>query len=113
MKGFVFVGDSHKVIKNFPKEAREDILYLLESLGVGVDLSPKSFKSMPSVGKGAYELRVKTDKQYRVFYVVKFIEANYILHAFIKKTQKTPKKEIEMGKKRYKSLLQSRNEIEK
>ena len=59
-------------------------------------------------GSGVYELRVKTDKPYRVFYVAKFKEAIYVLHAFIKQTEQTDKKEIEKGKMRYKALLNER-----
>jgi predicted XRE-type DNA-binding protein len=42
-----------------------------------------------SVGPGAYEIRVQVGDAYRVFYVAKFEEAVYVLHAFQKKTQKT------------------------
>jgi predicted XRE-type DNA-binding protein len=40
-----------------------------------------------------------------VFYVAKFQEAIYVLHAFAKKTQETSQKDIVRGKERYKALL--------
>jgi phage-related protein len=50
---------------------------------------------------GVYEIRIHTASAYRVFYVAKFEEAVYVLHAFQKKTQKTAKHDIEIGRQRY------------
>ena len=74
-------------------------------LRIDLDLHPSDFKYIGIVGAGVYELRVKTDKQYRVFYIAKFDDAIYVLHAFIKKTQQTSKKDIDLGKARYKVIL--------
>ena len=41
---------------------------------------------------------------FRVIYVAKFQEAIYVLHAFQKKTQKTPKAEIEIAARRYRMI---------
>jgi phage-related protein len=63
-------------------------------------------KSMPSVGKGVEELRVKDSSgAYRVFYYARLHDRVLVFHAFQKKTEKTPKHEIEIGKKRLKELL--------
>ena len=70
---------------------------------------PKEFKYIPNVGKGVYELRVRQGVQYRVFYVTKFEEGIYILHAFVKKTQKATQKDIEIATKRYKLLIKNRS----
>ena len=59
---------------------------------------------MPSVGPGAYEIRVQLGDAYRVFYVAKFKEAVYVLHAFQKKTQKTARGDIEIGRQRYSAV---------
>jgi phage-related protein len=56
---------------------------------------------MPIIGPGTYELRLQTDDAYRVFYIAKFQEAVYVLHAFQKKTQKTTKHDIALGQQRY------------
>lgn len=77
-------------------------------LAESADLPPNDFKYMPTVGMGTYELRIKADKQYRVFYVAKFEEAIYVLHAFVKKTQSTSQHDIDKGKERYKALTQYR-----
>lgn len=61
---------------------------------------------MPSIAQGVHEIRLK-DKSgiYRVFYFTKVKDKILIFHAFKKKTQKTPKKDIDLGKKRLKEML--------
>ena len=50
------------------------------------------FKPMPTVGAGAYEIRVRdTSGAYRAIYVAKLDTAIYVLHAFQKKSQRTAK----------------------
>lgn len=46
------------------------------------------------MGPGVAEIRIHTGTEHRVFYVAKFAEAVYVLHAFEKKTQKTPKRDL-------------------
>lgn len=60
---------------------------------------------MPTVGHGVREIRVHTENEYRVFYVAKFAEAVYVLHAFVKKTQQTAKRDIDLAAERYRRLL--------
>jgi phage-related protein len=61
---------------------------------------------MPVLGAGAAELRIRdSDGIYRAFYVVKVVDAVLIFHAFVKKTQRTPNREIDLGKKRLKEML--------
>lgn len=47
---------------------------------------------MASVGPGTIEIRIHTGTEHRVLLVSKFAEAVYVLHAFEKKTQKTPRR---------------------
>jgi len=63
---------------------------------------------MPSVGAGVREIRIHTGREHRVFYVAKFEESIYVLHAFEKKTQKTPKADVELGRARLQELLRRR-----
>lgn len=63
---------------------------------------------MPSVGPGAYEIRIRTRVEHRVFYVAKFSEGIYVLHAFEKKTQRTPKSDIELARRRFGAVLHGR-----
>jgi phage-related protein len=67
-------------------------------------LHPSDFKPMPSVGAGAFEIRVHVLGEWHVIYFAKFKNAVYVLHAFHKKTQKTRKEDIELAARRYKQI---------
>ncbi len=45
---------------------------------------------------------------YRVIYLARRAEAVYVLHAFHKKTQATPRKDLEIAKGRFRQLLGGR-----
>jgi phage-related protein len=62
---------------------------------------------MSSIGSGAMEIRINVGDAYRIFYVAKFEEI-YVLHAFQKKTQRTSKKDIQLGQQRYRMMLSAR-----
>lgn len=52
------------------------------------------------------EIRVRDDSgAYRVLYVAKIADAIYVLHCFQKKTQATPKQDIDIAAKRYRELM--------
>ena len=110
MKKIAYVGSVQKEIEAFPVKARQRMMTALTVISAGLELSPKEFKYMPTVGTGCDELRLKIDRQYRVFYVAKFHEAVYVLHAFVKKTEQTSKTNIALGATRYKVLLNHRRE---
>jgi phage-related protein len=96
----VWVGTSLSDLRGFPPDARHDCGYQLEQVQFGRD--PDDWKSMPAVGSGCREVRVKAkDGIYRVFYVAKLDDRVYVLHSFVKKTQKTPRRDIKLGTKRY------------
>jgi phage-related protein len=60
---------------------------------------------MASVGAGVEEIRVHTGREHRVFYVARFEEGVYVLHAFEKRSRKTPAKEIEIARTRLREAL--------
>ena len=60
---------------------------------------------MPDVGPGVQEIRIHTRIEHRVFYVAKFTEGIYVLHAFEKRTRKTPKRHLKLGRDRFRALL--------
>lgn len=105
-----WIGTSLEDISNFPESARRKAGFQLRLVQRGEE--PTDFKSMSVVGAGVKEIRIRTEDAYRVFYVAKFAEAVYVLHAFQKKTQKTPKLDIEIGQRRYQQLLQYRKSRE-
>ncbi len=80
-------------------------------MAVQTGTNPTDWKPMNAIGTGVKEIRIHEDGEFRVIYVAQFAEAIYVLHAFQKKTQKTPKKEIDLAKKRLKQLCRERNGI--
>ena len=63
---------------------------------------------MTSIRSGVREIRIHARGAFRVIYIAKFEEAIYVLHAFQKKSQKTPKKDIELGRTSLRELEQER-----
>jgi phage-related protein len=64
---------------------------------------------MGSVGVGVNEIRIHTGPEHRVLYVAKFSEAVYVLHAFEKRSRRTPRREIELARHRLRNLVRQRN----
>ena len=96
MKFLIFLGDSLKAIREFPKDAKHDAGYQLEKVQDGK--APDDFKSMPSIGKGVQEIRVWDESgTYRVIYTARLQDAVYVLHAFQKKTQGTTQRDIDLA----------------
>ncbi|MCJ8270302.1 MAG: type II toxin-antitoxin system RelE/ParE family toxin [Psychrosphaera sp.] len=59
-----------------------------------------------AIDSGLFELRVKGKEGIgRVFYCTKVGKRIVMLHAFVKKTQKTPKKELKLAIQRMKEVL--------
>jgi phage-related protein len=105
-KPIQWLGDSRDRLQRFPQAARREIGYQLSLIQTGY--SAVDWKPMPIVGTGAIEIRVHAGGEYRVFYLAKFEEAVYVLHVFAKKTRKTSPLDIELGKRRYRELLERR-----
>jgi phage-related protein len=105
-KQIYWIGSSREGLVNFPKEARRKAGFQLRAIQRG--LKPTDFKPMPTIGKGAEEIRIWTGDAYRIFYVARFEEAVYVLHAFQKKTQKTSKQDIDIGQRRYQEMARFR-----
>jgi phage-related protein len=59
-----------------------------------------------AMGSGLFELRVKgAEGIVRIFYCTIVSKRIIMLHAFIKKSQKTPKRELDIAKQRQKEVL--------
>lgn len=106
-KPVVWVGNSLSDLRRFPDNARRRAGFELQAVQLGAN--PSDSKPMPSVGAGVAEIRIRTGTEHRIFFVAKFEEAIYVLHAFEKKTQKTAKRDIELGRARMAEVLASRN----
>lgn len=106
MKRLVWLGDSLERLREFPPDARRAAGYQLERVQAGA--MPADWKPMPGVGLGVNELRVRIGGAYRVFYIAKFAEAIYVLHAFQKKTPKTPVADRALARARFGELANER-----
>ncbi|WP_275098680.1 type II toxin-antitoxin system RelE/ParE family toxin [Sedimenticola hydrogenitrophicus] len=103
MKEIVFKGRTLEAIRDFPEEARQQTGYELDRVQRG--LEPRDWKPMKSVGLGVKEIRVRTeDGTFRAIYVARFGNTVYVLSAFQKKSQKTPKSHIDMAKRHYQEI---------
>jgi len=101
------VGTAREAVRAFPASARRRAGHELDLLQQGLEAT--DVKPMPTVGAGVYELRIRAGGAFRVFYVARFAEAIYVLHAFQKKTQQTARLDLELGAKRYRELIKQRD----
>ena len=63
---------------------------------------------MPAVGLGVREIRVHTGVEHRVLYLARFEEGVYVIHAFQKRSQRTPKRDVDLAMQRFRELLKHR-----
>ena len=113
-KPVYWVGSVHRDICDFPDEARRRVGHELHQLQQG--LLPGDWKTMAAVGPGAGEIRISSELQggrieHRVFYVAKFEEAIWVLHAFRKSSRKTRRQDIVIGRKRYEMMRRTRAQM--
>lgn len=99
------MGDSLLRVRSFSKPVRQEVGFELEMVQHGFE--PSDWKPMPIVGPGVSEIRVHVEGEYRVFYVAKFQQAVYVLHAFAKTTRKTPQAAIRLAQARYQEVLRT------
>ena len=71
-------------------------------------LEPNDWKPIATVGSGAREIRIHTGLEHRVLYLAKFTEGVYVIHAFEKRTRKTPKRDLELARDRFRTLVMKR-----
>lgn len=103
MKDIEFLGDSLDRLRDFPRDARADAGYQLQLVQDGKN--PADWKPFPTIGPGVREIRISEDgNAYRVMYVTNIGDCVYVLHAFEKKTQKTPQRDIDLAKRRFKEI---------
>jgi phage-related protein len=109
MKPVHFVGRSREDLRELPETVQETGGFQLFKIQQGKE--PDDWKAMPAVGPGVHELWVRDDSgTYRVFDLAKFKEAVYVLHVVEKRSQKTARPDLELGKSRYAELLKWRRE---
>lgn len=96
MKPITFLGDSLDRLRDFPDSARSDAGHQLSEIQKGHD--PDDWKPMKTVGPGVREIRIRDQAgAFRVIYLATLPEAVLVLHAFQKKTQATPQRDIDLA----------------
>jgi phage-related protein len=84
----------------FSADARIEAGFLLRLLQKGERLSLPHSRPMPSIGKGCHELRINDENlTWRILYRID-LDAIVILEVFEKKTGQTPKRVLDVCKKR-------------
>ncbi len=106
LKPLEWLATSLEDVRSMPVEVQK--LLGRQLLRIQLGLEPTDWKPMSSVGPGVAEIRIRTGRAHRVFYVSRFAEAVYVLHAFEKKSQKTDGRDLELGATRYRQLLLKR-----
>jgi phage-related protein len=103
MKPIVWIGDSLDDLKAFPDSARQSAGHQLSKIQHG-ELAD-DWKPMGTIGVGVCEIRVRDAAgAFRVIYVARFGGAIYVLHAFQKKSQKTSWQDVDLARKRFRSI---------
>jgi phage-related protein len=91
-----------KFIDSLTRETRAKAYRQIDLLGqFGPALGMPHSKPL---GGGLYELRVRGRQEVRVFYVFAVGETVYLLHGFQKKSQATPKKELDLAQQRQREV---------
>jgi phage-related protein len=92
-------------IGGLSRDVREQFWDALRLLEKGEILAMPASRMLSNIHPGLNELRFKDSAGiYRVFYYVKVKDVIYLLHAFQKKTPKTPQKEMTLAIRRIKEI---------
>jgi phage-related protein len=108
LKALRWLGNARVAVRAFSADARRDAGYQLYRVQEGHD--PSDWKPMPGVGAGVREIRVHAGGEYRVLYLATRPEAVYVLHAFVKKRQRTPRLDVDLARTRLRELLRQRRQ---
>ena len=104
MKPLKFTGSSLDELRAFPEKAKREAGHQLNQVQLGFE--PSDWRPMSSIGPGVREIRIHSDGEFRVIYITRLHETVYVLHAFHKKSQRTPRKDIQLAMARLKLLLE-------
>jgi phage-related protein len=97
------MGASREDLRAFPETVQDSLGFELYRVQCG--LEPKDWKPMTTVGAGVKEIRVRDEAGvFRIIYLATRPEGVYVLHCFQKKTPQTSRLDLELAKKRFKSI---------
>ena len=86
------------------QKARDKIYEVLTYLQTYGFHLPTPYLRRMSGTKHLWELRIKYQKQYRIFLARIDEQTIVLLHAIIKKTQKTPQRDLELARRRLREV---------
>ena len=111
----MWLGDSKKNLRDFPEGAQKllgDELQLMQFGGM-----PRDAKPFRGVGSGVVEIALRyASDAYRVVLTLQIGRRIYVLHIFQKKSKKgieTPKRDVDLIKKRYTEAQELAREYDK
>lgn len=85
---------------------RRQIGEALRDLQKGLNLGMPLSRPMNVIAPGVHELRVRSEHTtVRVFYYLRKLDAIVVFHALQKKSQKTPRREINLARQRLHEVL--------
>jgi phage-related protein len=103
MTEIVWLGDSLEIVRGYRVAIRRAIGSELRLLQTGD--KPVHARPLKTVGRGVWELKISEQTgQFRVIYVIQRRDRIYVLHAFQKKTQRTPQKDIDLARARFREI---------
>lgn len=106
MKAVVFHPKALEFIRGEDQQVRREIGEALRDLQKGLHLGMPLSRPMPGVASGAHELRIRgKTSAVRVLYFLKVADSIFVFHAFRKKTQKTPQREMALARQRLQEVL--------
>lgn len=105
-KALWWLGSSRDDIRAFPEDARRLAGFQLRRIQQG--LEPNDRRPMPTIGPGVREIRIHTAREHGVIYIAKFAETVYVVHAFEKRSRKTPRRDLNLARQRLRQLLRER-----
>lgn len=105
-KSVVWRGSSLRDVRGFSPPGRRAVGRQVRRLQEGKE--PTDWKPLSTVGTGVIEIRLHADGEYRVIVAARFAEAIYVLHAFVKKSRKTPIPDLTLARRRFRELLMER-----
>lgn len=96
--------DLQRLIANFPAAIQARYIHLTQRMQIfGPNLGMPHTRAL---GKGLFEIRMKSREGIgRVLYGTLPGQRIIMLHAFVKKSQKTPEREIDVARARLKEVL--------
>ncbi|PIP91533.1 MAG: hypothetical protein COW79_01900 [Bdellovibrionales bacterium CG22_combo_CG10-13_8_21_14_all_38_13] len=104
IKELYFLDNAYKEYMDLPDTIKQEFGFKLWQVQNGIE--PANTKSMSGM-KGIFELREwSNDSTYRAMYTTIIKGKIVVLHAFQKKSQKTPQKNLEIIRKRQKEALE-------